>query len=277
MANIIDGKLVSKKILNKIKSEIVESGLKPGLAVIIVGDNPASRVYVDNKKKDCKACGILSMEYALPADAGEDALITLIDKLNNDDTIHGILVQLPLPAGYNPIKVIQRISAEKDVDAFHMQNVGKIMHGDYEFLPCTPAGIMELLLHYEIETRGKHCVMVGHSNIVGKPMAMMMLNKDATVTICHIHTKDLAYHTKQADILIVAVGKINLITQDMVKPGAVVIDVGINPKPEGGITGDVDFENVKEVASYITPVPGGVGPMTRAMLMQNTLRASKLI
>jgi len=275
MAIILDGQALAKTIRNKIKTQVSTMPHPPGLAVVIVGDNPASRVYVNNKKKDCKACGIVSKEYALPENTGQSNLLALIEELNQAPDIHGILVQLPLPPGYDIQKIIQSISPEKDVDAFHMLNVGRILNGDYGFLPCTPAGVIALLDHYSIDPKGKHCVVVGHSNIVGKPMAMMLLHRHATVTICHIHTQDLASHTRQADILVCAVGKIDLITPDMVKPGAVVIDVGINRKEDGSICGDVDFEAVSQVASYITPVPGGVGPMTRALLMQNTLSATK--
>ncbi|MCL2841059.1 MAG: bifunctional methylenetetrahydrofolate dehydrogenase/methenyltetrahydrofolate cyclohydrolase FolD [Defluviitaleaceae bacterium] len=272
---VLDGKGLAKKVLENVKAQIESTGLTPGLAVVIVGDNPASRVYVNNKKKDCAECGIKSEEFALPENAGEGKLLALIDELNNRKDIHGILVQLPLPVGYAQEKVIQAISPAKDVDAFHMLNVGRIFTGNYSFLPCTPAGVIELLDAYDIDPKGKHCVVVGHSNIVGKPMAMMLLHRHATVTICHIHTVDLASFTRQADILVCAVGKVNLITADMVKQGAVVIDVGINRKEGGGICGDVDYEAVSEKASYITPVPGGVGPMTRALLMRNTLEAAK--
>jgi len=274
MAVILDGKKLANKILKNVKEQVSTLGLCPGLAVVVVGEDPASRFYVNNKKKDCLACGIRSEEFALSQNAGEERLLSLIDELNQRNDIHGILVQLPLPDGYSQNKIIQAIAPHKDVDAFHMLNVGRIFNGNYNFRPCTPAGVMELLEAYDIDPQGKDCVVVGHSNIVGKPMAMMLLHKNATVTICHIHTHDLAGHTKRADILVCAVGKINLITKDMVKPGAVVIDVGINPTEHGGITGDVDYEHVREVASYITPVPGGVGPMTRAMLMQNTLAAA---
>jgi len=274
MAQILDGNALSRRILAEVKAEAVEKRLDPGLAVIIVGDNPASRVYVDNKKKDCKKCGIRSEEFTLAVDAGEEKLLALIEELNNRPDIHGILVQLPLPPGYSQDKVIQSISPQKDVDAFHLFNVGRIFTGDYGFLPCTPAGVLRLLDEQGIELQGKHCVVVGHSNIVGKPMAMMFLNRNATVTICHVHTKDLKAQTLQADVLVVAVGKIGLITADMVKPGAVVVDVGIN-RTDSGICGDVDFEAVEKIAAYISPVPGGVGPMTRAMLMVNTLTAIK--
>ena len=273
MANILNGKALAKTILADIKTQAKNMQSPPGLAVIIVGDDPASHIYVKNKKKDCKACGITSKEFTLPENYGEDKLLTLIRELNKAEDIHGILVQLPLPKGYNVQKIIQAISPEKDVDAFHMLNVGRILNGDYGFLPCTPAGVIALLDHYSIDPKGMHCVVVGRSDIVGKPMAMMLLHRHATVTICHSQTKDIASITRQAGILVASVGKTNLITADMVKPGAVVIDVGIN-HTEKGLCGDVDFEAVSQVASYITPVPGGVGPMTRAMLMQNTLNAA---
>ena len=275
MATILDGKALAEEVRAKVRAEVEESGLNPGLAVVIVGENPASRIYVDSKKKDCAACGIRSEEFALAADAGEDELLAVIAQLNERPDINGILVQLPLPEGYREQKVIQAISPEKDVDAFHLINVGRIMVGDYAFLPCTPAGVMELLDRYGIDPKGKHCVVVGRSDIVGKPQAMMLLHRHATVTICHSRTPDLAVITRQADILVAAVGKVNLITADMVKPGAVVIDVAMNRDENGKLCGDVDFAGVEPVASYITPVPGGVGPMTRAMLMQNTLTAAK--
>jgi len=273
MAIIMDGKAVAKNIRVQVAAQVAKLPTPPGLAVIIVGENPASRVYVDNKKKDCKACGIQSHEFALPEDVGEDKLLDIINNLNRDPDISGILVQLPLPPHYNVRNITQAISPAKDVDAFHMINVGGVMSGDYGLLPCTPAGVMALLDAYGIEPKGKHCVVVGRSNLVGKPMGMMLLNRDATVTICHVHTADLGSHTRQADILVVAVGKPGLITADMVKPGAVVVDIGITRTDEG-LLGDVDYEPVKEIASCITPVPGGVGPMTRAMLMQNTLLAA---
>ena len=275
MAIILDGKAVAEKIKEKVRAEIEKNGLNPGLAVVIVGENPASRIYVDSKKKDCAACGIRSEEFALPADAGEEKLLAVIEALNRRPDIHGILVQLPLPKGYSEKKVIQTIAPEKDVDAFHLMNVGRIMVGDYAFLPCTPAGVMELLDHYGIDPKGKHCVVVGRSDIVGKPQAMMLLHRHATVTICHSRTPDLGAITRQADILVAAVGKVRLITDDMVKPGAVVIDVAMNRDETDKLCGDVDFPGVERIASYITPVPGGVGPMTRAMLMQNTLTAAQ--
>jgi len=279
MAKIIDGKLVSAKLKEEIKLEIY--GMKkngeqiPGLAVIIVGDDPASKVYVRNKKKDCEETGIYSEEYALPESTTEQELLDLVKKLNDKDDIHGILVQSPLPKHINESTVIENISPKKDVDAFHPENVGRITIGKYNFLPCTPAGVMELLKYYGIDPSGKECVVVGRSNIVGKPQALMLLQANGTVTICHSKTVDLAKVTKRADILVSAIGKRNFITADMVKEGAVVIDVGINKKDDGKLCGDVDFESVEKIASYITPVPGGVGPMTRTMLMKNTLTAAK--
>ena len=273
MAQKLDGQALAKKVVGEVKKQVAEAGLSPGLAVLIVGENPASRIYVDSKKKDCKKCGIRSEEYAMPENTSEESILKLIGELNAKDDIHGILVQLPLPKGINSDKIIQAISPDKDVDGFHMQNVWRIFINDYAFLPCTPAGIVEILAHYGIDTKGKHCVVVGRSTIVGKPMAMMMTNLNATVTVCHSMTKDLPSITRQADILVAAIGKANMVTKGMVKEGAVVIDVGINRLDGGGICGDVDYDSVKEVASYITPVPGGVGPMTRAVLMKNTLKA----
>ncbi|MCL2404104.1 MAG: bifunctional methylenetetrahydrofolate dehydrogenase/methenyltetrahydrofolate cyclohydrolase FolD [Defluviitaleaceae bacterium] len=277
MAILLDGKALAKKIRIKVKSKVSKMPSPPGLAVVIVGDDPASRFYVDNKKKDCVKCGIVSHEFALPENVCEDKLMTLIHELNHRHDIHGILVQTPLPHGLNTQKIIQAISSNKDVDAFHMLNAGRVLYGEYGFVPCTPEGVITMLDHYNIDIKGKHAVVVGASNIVGKPMAMMLLHHHATVTVCHIHTVDLASFTRMADILVCAVGKINLITADMVKPGAVVIDVGINPKSDGTICGDVDFEAVSQVASYISPVPGGVGPMTRAILMQNTANAADML
>ena len=276
MAVNLDGKALAKKMLEEIKNEITAKMLSPGLAVVIVGNDPASRIYVDSKKRDCKKCCIRSEEYAFPADAGEDMVLALIEKLNDCKDTHGILVQLPLPKGLSSHRIIQAIAPHKDVDGFHMHNVWRIFVNDYGFLPCTPAGIVEMLAHYKIDPSGKHCVVVGRSTIVGKPMSMMLTNLNATVTVCHSVTSDLPSFTRQADILLTAIGKANFLTADMVKRGAVVIDVGINRIEGGGICGDVDFEAVSKVASYITPVPGGVGPMTRAMLMKNTLEASKI-
>ncbi|MCL2169590.1 MAG: bifunctional 5,10-methylenetetrahydrofolate dehydrogenase/5,10-methenyltetrahydrofolate cyclohydrolase [Defluviitaleaceae bacterium] len=273
--HLMNGNVIAKKVKQLVKDEIVSSGIVPGLAVVIVGDDPASRVYVNNKKKDCAECGIHSVEYTLDANVGEAKLLEIIHELNGRADIHGILVQLPLPKGYSEQKVIQAICPTKDVDAFTMPNVGRIMNGDYDFAPCTPAAVMAMLEHHGIDPSGKHCVVVGRSNIVGKPMAMLLLHKHATVSICHSRTPDLGSITRQADILVSAVGKIGLITADMVKPGAVVIDVAINRADDGKLYGDVDFDAVSAVASHITPVPGGVGPMTRAILMENTLKAAR--
>ena len=256
--------------------ELKNKGIVPGLAVVIVGNNPASRVYVNSKKKACEELGMYSVEYALKEETTEEELLELISKLNCDDKINGILVQLPLPKHLDEKLIINTIIPEKDVDAFHPVNVGKIMIGDFNFLPCTPAGVMELIKETGIDISGKECVIIGRSNIVGKPQAMLMLHKNATVTICHSKTKDLAEVVKRADIVVAAVGVSKMVTKDMVKEGAVVIDVGMNRLPDGKLCGDVDFDGVSEVASFITPVPGGVGPMTIAMLMQNTLTAAKL-
>ncbi len=250
-------------------------GVKPGLAVIIVGDDPASRVYVNNKKKACEVCSIMSEEYALPAETTEEDLLELIDRLNKRSDIHGILVQLPLPKHIDSEKVLLTIDYRKDVDAFHPVNVGKIMIGNFDFLPCTPAGVMELIRLTGIEISGKECVVVGRSNIVGKPMAMLLLHRNGTVTICHSRTQNLKEVCRRADILVSAVGKANFITADMVKEGAIVIDVGMN-RLDGKLCGDVKFDEVSEKASAITPVPGGVGPMTIAMLMKNTVKAAAL-
>lgn len=279
MAKIIDGKAVAAKVRNEVKTEVEvlkAKGIAPGLAVVIVGDDPASRVYVNNKKKDCAEVGINSEEYTLSAETTQVELMQLINTLNNKKEMNGILVQMPLPKHLDEKAVIDAISPIKDVDAFHPVNVGKIMIGDYDFLPCTPAGVMELLKDAGINANGKECVVVGRSNIVGKPMSMMLLHQSGTVTICHSRTKDLAEVTKRADILVAAVGRAELITADMVKEDAVVIDVGMNKNAEGKLVGDVNFEEVSKKASYITPVPGGVGPMTRAMLLKNTLKAAKI-
>lgn len=277
-ATIIDGKALAAKKKAQVAEQTAKLRSRPGLAVILVGDDPASRVYVTSKRRDCEECGFYSEEFALPAATGQKALLELVDTLNERPEIDGILCQLPLPKGYDydEQEVLLHIDPSKDVDAFHPANVGKIMIGDYDFLPCTPAGVMEMLEEYHIDPAGKHCVVVGRSNIVGKPQAMLLLHKHGTVTICHSRTPDLAAVTRQADILVAAVGRVNLITADMVKPGAVVIDVAMNRNAAGKLCGDVDFAPVAEIASYITPVPGGVGPMTRAMLMENTLTAARL-
>lgn len=277
--NIIDGKAVSAAVKDEVKEQVAalkKDGGVPCLAVVLVGDDPASKVYVRNKKRACEYCGIKSLEYILDKTASEQQLLDLIDVLNNEPTVHGILVQLPLPPHINEQKIINAISEQKDVDAFHPANVGRLMTGNPDFLPCTPAGVMEMLKKYNIETAGKDCVIIGRSNIVGKPMAMLMLMANSTVTICHSKTKNLKEKCLSADILIAAIGKPKFVTADMVKDGAVVIDVGINRTEDGKLCGDVDFEEVSKKASYITPVPGGVGPMTIATLMKNTLTAYKL-
>ena len=277
MAKILDGKALALKIKSQIAVEIkrkVGSGIRPPcLAVILVGEDPASAVYVRNKKADCEEVGIRSLEFLFDATITTETLVEKITELNNDPTVDGILVQLPLPKGLNEAAVIATISPNKDVDAFVPSNVGHIMLGSPVFLPCTPAGVMELLAEYRINIAGKECVVVGRSNIVGKPMAMLLLAANGTVTVCHSYTKDLAQVVGRADIVVAAVGKQKMITANMIKPGAIVIDVGINRDKDGKLCGDVDFEAVKEVASYITPVPGGVGVMTRAMLMKNTMTA----
>ena len=275
MAKIIDGKAVSAAVKEQVRDEIARDKIKAGLAVVIVGNDPASRVYVNNKKKACEFCGIQSFEYALPEETTMEQLLELIDTLNSDENVNGILVQLPLPKQLDEKEVIARISPEKDVDAFHEQNVGKIMIGNYSFLPCTPSGCMDLIHSTGVEISGKECVVIGRSNIVGKPMAMLLLHENGTVTVCHSRTKNLAEVCSRADILVAAVGKPNFVTADMVKEGAVVIDVGINRLPDGKLCGDVKFDEVSEKAGWITPVPGGVGPMTIATLMKNTLTAAK--
>ena len=279
MAELINGKEVSASVRNDISAEVTsfkeKYGITPGLAVILVGEDPASQVYVRNKHKGCVEAGMNSYEIKMPAETTEDVLLAKIDELNADKNVHGILVQLPLPKHISEDNVIRRISPEKDVDAFHPVNVGKIMLGKYDFLPCTPAGIMELLKYYKVDITGKECVVLGRSNIVGKPMALLLLQENGTVTVCHSKTKELSSITKRADILVVAIGRANFVTADMVKPGAVVIDVGINRLESGKLTGDVDFDSVGEIASMITPVPGGVGPMTITMLLKNTLTAAK--
>ena len=279
MANIIDGKAISAQVRAEIaentKKLIAEQGITPGLAVVIVGEDPASQVYVRNKRRACTEVGFYSEAYELPEATTQEELEALVDRLNADEKIHGILVQLPLPKHLNEEAILLRIDPKKDVDAFHPYNVGRIMIGNHHFLPCTPAGVMELIRRSGIDCAGKECVVVGRSNIVGKPMAMLLLQANGTVTICHSRTRDLAEVTRRADILVASIGKPEFFTADMVKEGAVVIDVGINRKADGKLCGDVDFASVEPVASYITPVPGGVGPMTITMLMQNTLRAAQ--
>ena len=278
MAKLIDGKVISAAVKAEVAAEVAalkEKGVTPGLAVIIVGEDPASKVYVANKEKACEQIGMLSYKYALPENTTEQELLALIAKLNADSKVNGILCQLPLPRHLNEELIINSIIPEKDVDAFHPQNVGKIMIGNYDFLPCTPAGIMEMLKYENIDIEGKECVVIGRSNIVGKPMSMLLLHKNGTVTVCHSRTKNLKEVCKRADILVAAVGRANFVTADMVKEGAVVIDVGINRLENGKLCGDVNFAEVEPIASHITPVPGGVGPMTIATLMKNTLTAAK--
>lgn len=279
MATIIDGKLVTAKIREEIKNESAafekETGVKPGLAVIIVGDDPASQVYVRNKGKACEEVGFYSEIHRLPAETTEEELLSLVHSLNENEKIHGILVQSPLPKHLDEALIVNNIRYEKDVDAFHPVNVGKIMIGDYNFLPCTPAGVMELLKAYDIDVCGKEVAVVGRSNIVGKPQAMLMLHANATVTICHSRTKNLSEVLNRADVVVMAIGKAKFLKADMIKEGAVVIDVGMNRDENGKLCGDVDFEECEKKASYITPVPGGVGPMTITMLMKNTLTAAR--
>ena len=279
MAKLIDGKAISASVRAQVAQEVQElkaKGLHPGLAVVIVGDDPASRTYVNNKKKACAETGIYSEEYALPAATTQEELLSLVRSLNQKPEIHGILVQSPLPEGLDEEAVIEEINPQKDVDAFHPQNVGRIMIGNFHFLPCTPAGVIELIRSQGIEIAGKRCVVIGRSNIVGKPMAMLLLHNHGTVTICHSKTRDLAEICREADILVAAVGRPKFVTENMVKPGAVVIDVGMDRDENGKLCGDVDFVHVEPKAGYITPVPGGVGPMTIAMLLRNTVTAAKL-
>lgn len=279
MAKLIDGKAIAAAVRAEVAEEtaaLKKQGITPGLAVILVGDDPASRIYVNNKKKACEGAGLYSEEITLPANVSEEELLKTVEELNRRPDIHGILCQLPLPKPLSDRTVIAAIAPEKDVDAFHATNVGHIMIGDHTFLPCTPAGVMELLARSGVEVEGKQCVVVGRSNIVGKPMAMLLLGQNGTVTVCHSRTKNLKEICRTADILVAAVGKAKLITGDMVKPGAAVIDVGMNRDENGKLCGDVDFESVEPVAGYITPVPGGVGPMTIAMLLKNTMTAVKI-
>jgi methylenetetrahydrofolate dehydrogenase (NADP+) / methenyltetrahydrofolate cyclohydrolase len=278
-AKIIDGKQVAASIRLECKARVAglraKTGVIPGLAVILVGDNPASAVYVASKIKACAEAGIRSFRKQYPATVDEDTLIGTIDELNRDQNVHGILVQLPLPPHIDMRRVLKTIDARKDVDGFHLYNVGGLVVGDTVFPPCTPYGVVKLLEHEHIEIEGRNVVVVGASNIVGKPMALMLMQREATVSVCHVKTRDLAQYTILADILVVAAGKPNLILPQMVKHGAVVIDVGINRLPDGRIVGDVDFEGVRQKASYITPVPGGVGPMTVTMLLFNTITSAE--
>jgi len=279
MAILIDGKAVSSKVKEEVAAQVQQlnqQGVSVGLDVVLVGENPASKVYVRNKHKDCQKVGIRSAVHDLPQETTEEELIHFIQKLNNDPNVNGILIQLPLPGHLSEEAVIAAIDPGKDVDAFSVGNVGKIMLGKYDFLPCTPAGVMELLAHYNIDVKGKHCVVIGRSNIVGKPMAMLLMHAHATVTICHSRTVDLASITRQADLIVAAVGREGIVTGEMVKEGAILIDVGMNRNAEGKLCGDIDFDSAEKKASYITPVPGGVGPMTRAVLLKNTIKAACL-
>lgn len=271
----MDGKALAAKVKEEVAAQVAGMERKPGLAVVLVGDNPASRVYVNGKKKDCAECGIYSEEYAIPAETTQQELLELVETLNGREDIDGILVQLPLPKHLNEKEVLLAIRPDKDVDCFHPFNVGQLMIGEQGFQPCTPAGVMRMLKEYGIDPAGKHCVIVGRSNIVGKPQAMLMLRENATVTVCHTKTPDLKAECLRADILVAAAGRVGLITGDMAKEGAVVVDVAMNRNEAGKLCGDVVFEEAAQRASYITPVPGGVGPMTRAMLMENTLYAAK--
>lgn len=280
MAELIDGKAIAAQIRAQIAQEVLklqeDQGVTPGLAVVLAGDDPASRTYVRNKEKACEEAGIYSEKYLLSADTTQEQLMDLVRRLNEKQDIDGILVQLPLPEGLDDKPIVEAIRPDKDVDAFHPVNVGEIMIGNYRFLPCTPAGIIELLKSKNIVIEGKNCVVIGRSNIVGKPVAMLLLRQNGTVTVCHSKTKGLKEICRGADILVSAVGKAKFVTADMVKPGAAVIDVGMNRDENGKLCGDVDFESVEPVASYLTPVPGGVGPMTIAMLLKNTLTAAKI-
>ena len=279
MAKLIDGKALSAAVKEEVAREVQElsaKGIRPGLAVVLVGDDPASRIYVNNKRKACEATGIYSEEYLLPENTSQQELLELVFRLNEKADIHGILVQSPLPEGLDEAAVVEAISPKKDVDAFHAYNVGKLMQGSPVFQPCTPAGVIELIRSTGVTIAGKHCVVIGRSNIVGKPMAMLLLQNNGTVTVCHSKTANLPEITRQADILVSAVGKAGFVTADMVKPGAVVLDVGMNRDSAGKLCGDVNFAGVEPIASWITPVPGGVGPMTIAILMRNTVTAAKL-
>ena len=274
-AVVMDGKALAAKVKEQVRSQMEPMSQKPGLAVILVGDNPASRVYVNGKKKDCGECGIYSEEYALPEETTQEELLELIGALNDRADVDGILVQLPLPKHLNEKEVLLAIRPDKDVDCFHPFNVGQLMIGEEGFQPCTPAGVMRMLEEYGIDPAGKHCVIVGRSNIVGQPQAMLMVKKNATVTICHTKTRDLKAECLRADILVAAAGRVGLITGDMIREGAVVVDVAMNRNDQGKLCGDVVYSQAVEKASYITPVPGGVGPLTRAMLMENTLYAAR--
>lgn len=275
-AQLMDGKTLAAQKKAAIRAEVERLARTPGLAVVLVGENPASQIYVRGKARDCEECGIRCMDFRLPAQTTESELLTLIAELNGRADVDGILVQLPLPEGIRERRVLEAIAPEKDVDAFHPENVGRLVQGQARYLPCTPAGVMELLRAAGVDPAGRRAVIVGRSNIVGKPMALLLLQADATVTVCHSRTPDLADECRRADILISAVGRRGLITADMIKPGAAVVDVAMNRDEDGKLCGDVDFAAACAVAAHITPVPGGVGPMTRAMLMENTLRAARL-
>lgn len=275
-AQLMDGKALAAQKKAAIRAEVERLARTPGLAVVLVGENPASQIYVRGKARDCEECGIRCMDFRLPAQTTESELLTLIAELNGRADVDGILVQLPLPEGIRERRVLEAIAPEKDVDAFHPKNVGRLVQGQARYLPCTPAGVMELLRAAGVDPAGRRAVIVGRSNIVGKPMALLLLQADATVTVCHSRTPDLADECRRADILISAVGRRGLITADMIKPGAAVVDVAMNRDEDGKLCGDVDFAAACAVAAHITPVPGGVGPMTRAMLMENTLRAARL-
>ena len=275
-AIIMDGKALAEKVKGQVRAQAEALARTPGLAVILVGDNPASRVYVNGKKKDCAQCGFYSEEYALPAETSQQELLELIETLNSREDIDGILLQLPVPEHLDEQALLHAIRPDKEVDCFHPYNVGQLMIGEKGFLPCTPAGVMRMLQEYGIDPAGKRCVIIGRSNIVGKPQALLMLRENATVTICHSRTQGLKEECLRADILVAAAGKTGLVTGDMIKPGAVVIDVAMNRNAEGKLCGDVEFAAAQEIAGYITPVPGGVGPMTRAMLMENTLLAARM-
>jgi len=275
---LLDGKKLSEKIKSEVKVEadkLKEQGVTPGLAVILVGNDPASQVYVNMKAKACKASGIYSIVHEFPETISEDELLDTIERINQNPNIHGLLIQLPLPQHIDTTKVLEAVTPEKDVDGFHPYNVGRLVAGLDSFAPCTPLGVMEMFKEYNIDVKGLDACVVGASNIVGKPMQALLLNQFATVDICHIYTKNLSEHTKRADIVIVGVGKVNLITENMIKDGAIVVDIGINRLENGKLVGDVDFENVSKKSSFITPVPGGVGPMTIAMLLKNTIKSAK--
>lgn len=274
-ATLLDGKALAARVRAQARETLAGLGVRAGLAVVLVGDDPASRVYVRNKVRACEETGIRSEMHAFPASAGENEVLERVLALNRDPGIHGILVQLPLPAGINSERVLAAVSPHKDVDGFHVENLGALVAGRARFVPCTPAGVLRLLQHANVPIAGRHAVVIGRSTIVGKPAALLLLQRDATVTICHSKTPDLAAHARQADILVAAVGRAKLVTADMVKPGACVIDVGMNRLSDGSLAGDVDFAAVKGVAGWITPVPGGVGPMTVAMLMENTVAAAR--